>query len=262
MERRYRVRDCARITGVTVKALQHYDRIGLLRPSRTPAGHRIYSERDVERVGQIIALKAIGVPLKRIKAVLDGRRTSLPDALKAQREELLAQRNRIQHALNAIAVVEEELARGRLSEGQALTQLVDILSIQDDVEAMRKYFSPEAWTQFGDYWVDWPPPQWRELFRDAEAALDDSPESEKAEALVARFYALWREQSGDDPSLNAAIREGSMRAFLDREHWPPRMQRRWMEFRFRDITRFISKAAMAAFKRHGPQFFAPTKRVD
>jgi len=262
MERRYRVRDFARITGVTVKALQHYDRIGLLRPSRTPAGHRIYSERDVERVRQIIALKAIGVPLKRIKAVLDGHRTSLSDALKAQRDELLAQRNGLQHALNAIAIVEEELGRGRLSEGQALAQLVDLLSIQDDVEAMRKYFSPEAWAQFGDYWVDWPPPQWRELFRDAEAALDESPESEKAAALVARFYALWHAESGDDPTLKAAIREGSMRAFLDRENWPPRMQRRWMEFRFRDITRFISKATMAAFRRHGPQFFAPTKRAD
>jgi MerR family transcriptional regulator, thiopeptide resistance regulator len=262
MERRYRVRDFARIVGVTVKALQHYDRIGLLRPSRTPAGHRIYSDRDVDRLRQIVALKMIGVPLKRIKGVLDGHRTSLSDALKAQREELLVQRNALQHTLNAIAMVEEELARGRLSEGQALAHLIDLLSIQGDVEAMRKYFSPEAWAKFGDYWVDWPPPQWRELFRDAEAALDENPESEKAEALVARFYALWRAESGDDPNLKAAIREGSMKAFLDRENWPPRLQRRWMEFRFRDITRFLGKAAIAAFRRHGPQFFAPSKRAD
>jgi DNA-binding transcriptional MerR regulator len=84
MERRYRVRDFSRITGVTVKALQHYDRLGLLRPSRTPSGHRIYSDRDVERLQQIVALKSIGVPLKKIKAVLDGNGRSLAAALKSQ----------------------------------------------------------------------------------------------------------------------------------------------------------------------------------
>src|SRR6185436_2093350 len=95
MERRYRVRDFARITGVTIKALQHYDRLGLLRPSRTPAGHRIYGERDVERVQQIVALKSIGVPLKRIKALLDKRSMSLADALTTQRAELEAQQREI-----------------------------------------------------------------------------------------------------------------------------------------------------------------------
>jgi DNA-binding transcriptional MerR regulator len=152
MERRYRVRDFARIVGVTVKALQHYDRVGVLKPSRTAAGHRIYSDRDVERVRQIIALKSIGVPLKRIKAVLDGHRVSLTDALETQRQELVAQRNGLQHVLNAIALVEEELVHGRVSDAQALAQLLDLLAVQSDVDAMRKYFSPEAWAKFGDYW--------------------------------------------------------------------------------------------------------------
>jgi DNA-binding transcriptional MerR regulator len=262
MERRYRVRDFAQIVGVTVKALQHYDRIGLLRPSRTAAGHRIYNNRDVERVHHIIALKSIGVPLKRIKAVLDGHRVSLADALKSQREVLAEQRSSLQHALQAITIVEADLARGEISDAQALTRLVELLTVQSEVEAMRKYFSPEAWAKFGDYWVDWPPPQWRELFRDAETALGESPDSEKAEALVARFYALWHDNSGDDPNIKEQIRTGSAKAFLDRDNWPPRLQRRWMEFRFPEITRFLGKAAMAAFRRHGLQFFAPSKRVD
>src|SRR5512143_3929163 len=149
MERRYRVRDFARITGVTVKALQHYDRIGLLRPSRTPAGHRIYSDGDVERVRQIVALKSIGVPLKQIKAVLDRRTVSLADALKSQRETLAEQRSRLQHALQAIAIVEADLTRGEISDAQALTRLVELLTVQSEVEAMRRYFSPEAWAKFG-----------------------------------------------------------------------------------------------------------------
>jgi DNA-binding transcriptional MerR regulator len=262
MERRYRVRDFARITGVTIKALQHYDRLGLLRPSRTPAGHRIYGERDVERVQQIVALKSIGVPLKRIKTLLDKRSLSLADALTTQRAELETQQREIGYAVRAIAVVEADLASGRLSESQALTQLVDLIAMQRDVDAMRQYFSPEAWSQFGEYWVDWPPERWRELFRDAEAALGESPDSEKAEALVARFYALWHQECGDDPRLKRAIREGTVKAFRERKNWPPRLQRRWMEFKFAEIGKFLGAASIAALKKRGAQFFAPMNRAD
>jgi MerR family transcriptional regulator, thiopeptide resistance regulator len=262
MERRYRVRDFARITGVTVKALQHYDRLGLLRPSRTPAGHRIYSARDVDRLQQVVALKSIGVPLKRIRSLLDGHRESLVDALKVQRDSLEGDRRALTRAINAIAVVEDDLGRGKLSDAEALAQLVDLLTIQGEVDAMRQYFSPQAWAKFGDYWVDWPPPQWRELFRDAEATLNEGPESDKAEELVARFYALWHAESGDDPEVKAAIRAGNARAFLDRENWPPRLQNRWLQYRFAEIGRFLGKASLAAFKRRGAQFFAPSSRAD
>jgi DNA-binding transcriptional MerR regulator len=262
MERRYRVRDFAHITGVTVKALQHYDRLGLLRPSRTPSGHRIYSDRDVERLQQIVALKSIGVPLKKIKAVLDGNGRSLAAALKSQHAILEDERRGLEHAMQAITIVHSDLTSGQISETQALSRLVELLTIQSEVDAMRQYFSPEAWAKFGDYWVDWPPPRWRELFRDAEALLNDQPDSEKAEALVARLNALWHAETGDDPQLKAAIRCGAMKAFVDRDNWPPRLQRRWYEYRFKEIGQFLGKASMAAFRRHGPQFFAPSKRVD
>jgi len=218
--------------------------------------------RDVERIQQVVALKSIGVPLKKIKAVLAGQSVSLADALKAQRDVLEAERRGVDHAINAVALVHADLVQGRLSDAQALTQLVDLLTVQSEVDAMRRYFSPEAWAKFGDYWVDWPPPRWRELFRDAEAALGESPDSERAEALVARFYELWHAESGDDPELKVAIRNGNRKAFLDRDNWPPRLQRRWLEYRFIEIGRFLGKASMAAFKRRGAQFFAPSSRVD
>jgi MerR family transcriptional regulator, thiopeptide resistance regulator len=262
MERRYRIRDFARITGVTVKALQHYDRLGLLRPSRTPSGHRIYSDEAIERLQQIVALKSIGVPLKQIRVVLDAGGRSLAAVLKSQHAILEDERRGLEHAMQAMTVVHSDLTSGRISEGQALGRLVEFLTIQDEVEAMRQYFGPAAWAKFGDYWVDWPPPRWRELFRDAEALLNEAPDSEKAEALVARFYALWHAETGDDPQLKAAIRFGAMKAFHDRENWPPRLQRRWYEYRFTEIGKFLGKASMAALRRHGAQFFVPSKRVD
>ena len=44
----YRIHEFARLAGVTVKALRHYDRLGLLRPRRTGSGYRVYSDSDLD----------------------------------------------------------------------------------------------------------------------------------------------------------------------------------------------------------------------
>lgn len=52
------VKDLSKLTGVSVQTLHHYDRIGLLKPSlRQSNGYRIYSEKDLLKLQQIIALK-------------------------------------------------------------------------------------------------------------------------------------------------------------------------------------------------------------
>lgn len=71
-ERHWKVGELARVTGLTVRALHHYDRFGLLVPSeRTLAGHRLYSEADVQRLYRVLALRHVGLPLTEIARVLD-----------------------------------------------------------------------------------------------------------------------------------------------------------------------------------------------
>src|SRR5215831_4224521 len=84
----YRIRAFAELTGVTVRALHHYDRLGLLRPRRTASGYRLYGTRELERLEQIVALKFIGISLKQIKAMLGRDALGLPDALRMQRAVL------------------------------------------------------------------------------------------------------------------------------------------------------------------------------
>src|SRR5215831_11030516 len=53
----FTVGELSRLTGVTVRALHHYDEIGLVRPSqRTAAGYRLYDEADVLRLQQVLVL--------------------------------------------------------------------------------------------------------------------------------------------------------------------------------------------------------------
>ena len=83
-----RVREFAALAGVTVRALHHYDRLGLLRPRRASSGYRLYGNAELERLEQIVALKFIGVPLRQIKAMLDRNSAGLADALRMQRTVL------------------------------------------------------------------------------------------------------------------------------------------------------------------------------
>lgn len=66
------VKDLSKLTGVSVQTLHHYDKIGLLEPSvRFANRYRSYSERDLLKLQQIIALKFFGFELSQIKAILE-----------------------------------------------------------------------------------------------------------------------------------------------------------------------------------------------
>jgi len=71
--KRWKVGDLAEETGLTVRALHHYHKLGLLVPSeRTEAGHRLYAEGDVRRLYRILALRQVGLSLAEIASLLDG----------------------------------------------------------------------------------------------------------------------------------------------------------------------------------------------
>ena len=66
------VHEVSRLTGVSIRALQYYDRIGLLRPSdRTPAGYRLYGDTELARLQQILLFRELEFPLRDIRAILE-----------------------------------------------------------------------------------------------------------------------------------------------------------------------------------------------
>ena len=82
------VQEFAKLAGVTVRALHHYDRLGLLRARRNGTGYRVYAACDMERLEQIVALKFLGIPLKQIGTMLDPGGLELSEALRMQRTVL------------------------------------------------------------------------------------------------------------------------------------------------------------------------------
>jgi DNA-binding transcriptional MerR regulator len=244
----YRVGEFAVLTGVTVRALQHYDRLGLLTPKRADSGHRIYAESDRQRVRHILALRAIGMSLHQIGDLLKRTTSDLPEALRAQRARLEQSRTGIEEALRILQRVAEDGAAGE----SLLDRLAAALEMQDALASMRVYFSDEAWTKWGEpYFHDWPPAAWRALYRDIAAALDDDPESARAQELFDRATALWQIDMASDAELMRAVREGFGRLWKVRDSWPRELQRRYSEFRIDEIGRFLNAAAMASWRRRG-----------
>ncbi len=84
------VGDVARVSGVSVRTLHHYDEIGLLEPSeRTGAGYRIYSDGDMGRLQQVLFFRELGFALDDIARIMN-------DPTFSPREALLLQRRMLQ----------------------------------------------------------------------------------------------------------------------------------------------------------------------
>jgi DNA-binding transcriptional MerR regulator len=88
-ETSWKIGELAKKTGLTVRMLHHYDRIGLLAPSRhTAAGHRLYTIEDLKKLQQIVSLKQLGFRLKEIKTMLDRPDYDPAEMLRLQLERL------------------------------------------------------------------------------------------------------------------------------------------------------------------------------
>jgi DNA-binding transcriptional MerR regulator len=102
----------ARLAGVTVRTLHHYDEIGLVRPSaRTPAGYRAYSPGDVERLREALAYRRLGFSLREVTDLVSDPSADAAAHLRRLRGLLLEQRDR--YGAMAAAVDKELLARER-----------------------------------------------------------------------------------------------------------------------------------------------------
>lgn len=99
----YSVGQVARLAGVTVRTLHHYDEIGLLRPSeRTGGGYRRYAEADLDRLQQVLFYRELGFPLEEIAVILDDPGVDPVTHLRRQRELLSRKAERLRRMVAAV----------------------------------------------------------------------------------------------------------------------------------------------------------------
>lgn len=144
MEKRYRVQEFAALTGVTVRGLHHYDRLGLLRPLRTDSGYRLYGRQELEKLEQIVALKFIGISLQQIKAILDRKSYGLVDALRVQRTALEERRHLLDLAIQGIREAEQSFAEGGRPEAASLRKIIEVIEMQTSDYWIERYYTTDG----------------------------------------------------------------------------------------------------------------------
>jgi DNA-binding transcriptional MerR regulator len=236
------IQEFAQRTGVTVRTLHHYDRLGLLRPgARTASGYRLYGERELIRLQQIATLKFIGCSLNEIKAILSGPASDLGETLKLQHEALGRKRRTLDRALRAVDRAQKLFAQSGRTDWDALKHIIEVIQMEQDKSWMLQYFTSgqQAALIARKSEIREGEEGWAKLIPEIEAAAKNGldPASDEARALIGRYQALVNVVTGGDPSIEA----GFERAYADKANWPENYKPPFSEA----ARSFIEKAKQA-----------------
>jgi MerR family transcriptional regulator, thiopeptide resistance regulator len=218
-DEQYRIGELAGVAGVTVRALHHYDRLGLLVPSeRTHGGHRLYTAADVQRLYRLLALRELGLPLGEIAAVLDA-----DDALTGTVRRHL---DHVERRLQQLEAVHQRLTRllAMLDGGEPSSTA--FLEAMEAMSMFEKYYTPEQLAQlerrreaFGDEQIKAVEREWAELYASLREHRErgTDPADPTVQALGRRAGELVEMFTGGDPGIRASLQrmyeqEGPQRA--------------------------------------------------
>ncbi|MGW2377257.1 MerR family transcriptional regulator [Kitasatospora sp. NPDC001683] len=216
-EQTWKVGPLAEASGLTVRTLHHWDQIGLLTPSRrTASGHRAYTEQDLVRLYQILALRRLGLGLETIATCLDAGidpRRLVREHLAATEASLTALhtlRERLEH-------LHTELAAERAPGTADLLRLVQAVGATAPAadEVLRRHLDDDQLHALADHAAALGPAahyllevEWPQLYRRAEAlrTAGTDPADPRVGRIAARLDELSRLFSGGDTTLSAAVR--------------------------------------------------------
>jgi DNA-binding transcriptional MerR regulator len=204
----YRIQEFAKLAGVTVRALHHYDRVGLLTPSaRSGAGYRLYQESDIARLAQIAVLKYLGLRLMRIGEVMRGE-IGLTDALRNLNQVLSNRRRHLSLAMETLGDIEQAAAGGEPDWKTFAALAREAEADKHATLAIRKHFSEEMVKKLRARRQEWTMTlQDYELVRDVRAAIarDESPGSPAGQALAARWHDMMERFTAGDAEMTRAM---------------------------------------------------------
>lgn len=207
--RLWKVGELAKQTGLTVRALHHYDEIGLLTPSRRSAsGYRLYDGDDVARLLQILSLRQLGFSLEEIRDCLAKPGYSLPRVL-----ELHVSRLREGIELQRRLCSRLETMAQRLRSPEAVS-VEEFLATMEAMTMFEKHYTEEQLRQLeerrktlGEERIRQVEQEWPRLIAEVRAEMDKGtdPASETVQQLARRWMGLVREFTGGDPGIQQSL---------------------------------------------------------
>jgi DNA-binding transcriptional MerR regulator len=224
----YLIREFAKLTRVTVRALHYYDEIGLLKPSfERPNGYRVYTDADLLRLQQIVTLKFMGFSLDEIRRLLESKGYEAVRALKVQAAAVKDEIARLREASRAIDQVLHRLERDGRIHREKLIKIMEVIQMGEDVKKAwhEKFFTEDELEGFRELGKAYSPEmmadyqkRWAELIAEVKENLGLDPAGKKAQDLGRRWTALFDEVYGGQPQLKAQIARAYQAGAVPKEY--------------------------------------------
>ena len=198
----------ARLAGVTVRTLHHYDEIGLLTPSgRSNAGYRRYADDDLERLQRILFYRELGFGLDQIKAVMTDGDADASAHLRQQHAMLLDRIRRLQRMASAVEKAMEARTMGiNLTPEERLEVFGDFDPEEHAAEVEERWGDTDAYRESARRSASYTKADWERM--KAEAA-------EATGRIVAAMTAGLPADSGEAMDGAEAHRQHISRWFYD-----------------------------------------------
>ena len=195
----YTVKAVADMAGVTIRALHHYDALGLVKPSSvSPSGYRLYSAEALERLQQVLFFKELGFTLKDIKRIIDSPGFDRKEALIAHRELLQERQTRLATLLRTVDETIKTLTKGDHLSASSMFSGFDKAKEEEYRREARERWGPvvdESYERVSKY-----SPTEMQAMQEEIAGITDGlaavmeanagPDSAEAQALVGRWYEI------------------------------------------------------------------------
>lgn len=205
-------------TGLSVRALHHYEEIGLLVPcGRTESGHRLYSDGDVLRLQQVASLRSLGFSLAEVKECLDGPSFS-PGRVIGLHVARLKERMKLEKSLcERLEVVAARLAEGGRSGGDPTEGFVEtVMEVTRMSENLERYYTPEQREllerrrrELGEERIRQVAAEWPLLIEAVRAEMEagTDPADERVRGLAERWMELVEEMTAGDAGIRRSLSE-------------------------------------------------------
>jgi MerR family transcriptional regulator, thiopeptide resistance regulator len=204
-----KVGELAKLVGVSVRSLHHYDELGLLKPSAgRRSQHRIYDATDVARLQQIISLKSVGLTLAKIKQCLQSRNFDLKTSLTMQREMI---EKKIDDYKNIGQLL--RLMLSRLDQHQNL-EMEELLILMKEIKQMENIYTKsqlqklkDRYEKYGLDKVKEVEDGWLKLFKEFEIALQKglAPQSPGVQILAKQAQSYIDMFTGEDKEIEVRL---------------------------------------------------------
>jgi DNA-binding transcriptional MerR regulator len=194
----YTVKAVAEMAGVSIRTLHHYDETGLLRPaSASPAGYRLYSRADLERLQQVLFFKELGFSLKEIKEILDSPGFDRRQALTSHRRLLLEQKRRLERLIESVDQSIDSIERGEGMDDSAMFEAFDRKQLEEWREEARQRWGSErvdeSWQRAAKYSKE----DWERINAETQdytiqlaGLMDKDPADPEVQRQIGRHFRL------------------------------------------------------------------------